>query len=162
MTTHTTHDLLNAALRTDFQAFSERAFMTLNPTEAFLDNWALQVIAHHLNLCASRKIKRLLILTTPRSSKSTMASIAFSAYLLGHDPTTKIIAVSYNSDLSTDLSNKTRSVMKSDWYRETFPTYGDQQIQRYTIAVRNNRARSPLRDLHRGTSYRLWIRFYHY
>jgi predicted phage terminase large subunit-like protein len=139
MTTHTPRDLFNAALRTDFQAFFERAFMTLNPTETFHDNWSLQAIAHHLNLCASRKIKRLLILVTPRSSKSTMASVAFPAYLLGRDPSTKIIAVSYSSDLSTDLSNKTRSVMKSDWYRETFPhteisKYKDTQSQFETTA----------------------------
>ena len=121
MTTHTTHDLLNAALRTDFQAFSECAFMTLNPTETFLDNWALQVIAHHLNLCAQRKITRLLILIPPRSLKSMMASVAFPAYLLGRDPSTKVITVSYNQDLSTKFSNDTRSIIKSDWFRQVFP-----------------------------------------
>ena len=130
---------LQAVLRTDFQAFSERAFMTLNPTETFQDNWSLQVIAHHLNLCAERKITQLLILIPPRSLKSMMASVAFPAYLLGRDPSTKVIAVSYNSDLSTDLSNKTRSVMKSDWYRETFPhteisKYKDTQSQFETTA----------------------------
>ena len=121
MTKPNTKDLLQAVLRTDFQAFSERAFMTLNPTETFQDNWSLQVIAHYLNQCASRKITRLLILVPPRSLKSIMASIAFPAYLLGRDPSTKIIAVSYNNELSTDLSNKTRSVIKSDWYSEAFP-----------------------------------------
>jgi predicted phage terminase large subunit-like protein len=121
MTTHTTHDLLNAALRTDFQAFSERAFMTLNPTETFLDNWALQVIAHHLNLCAKRKITRLLIVIPPRSLKSMMASVAFPAYLLGRDPSTEVITVSYNQDLSTKFSNDTQSIIKSDWFRQLFP-----------------------------------------
>ena len=121
MTTHTTHDLLNAALRTDFQAFFERAFMTLNPTETFLDNWSLQVIAHHLNLCAKREITRLLILIPPRCLKSMIASVAFPAYLLGQNPSAKVIAVSYSHDLSTKFSNDTRSIMKSDWYRELFP-----------------------------------------
>ena len=77
---------LQAVLRTDFQAFFERVFMTLNPTETYLDNWAQQVVAHHLNLCAERKITRLLILISPRSSKSLMASVAFPAYLFGRDP----------------------------------------------------------------------------
>ena len=95
--------------------------MTLNPTETFLDNWALQVIAHHLNLCAERKITRLLILIPPRSLKSMMASVAFPAYLLGRDPSTKVITVSYNQDLSTKFSNDTRSIIKSDWFRQLFP-----------------------------------------
>ena len=112
---------LQAVLRTDFQAFSERAFMTLNPTETFLDNWALQVIAHHLNLCAQRTITRLLIVIPPRSLKSMMASVAFPAYLLGRDPSTKVITISYNQDLSTKFSNDTRSIIKSDWYRQLFP-----------------------------------------
>jgi predicted phage terminase large subunit-like protein len=120
MKMYTAYDL-QAVLRTDFQAFSERAFMTLNPTETFLDNWSLQVIAHHLNLCARREIRRLLILVPPRSLKSMMASVAFPAYLLGRDPSTKVIAISYSHDLSKKFSNDTRSIIKSNWYSELFP-----------------------------------------
>ncbi len=120
MTMPTTHDF-QAVLRTDFQAFSERAFMTLNPTETFQDNWSLQVIAHHLNRCAKREITRLLILIPPRSLKSMMASVAFPAYLLGQNPSAKVIAVSYSHDLSTKFSNDTRSIIKSDWYGDLFP-----------------------------------------
>ena len=112
---------LQAVLRTDFQAFFERVFMTLNPTETYLDNWAQQVVAHHLNLCAERKITRLLILISPRSSKSLMASVAFPAYLFGRDPSTKVITASYSQDLSTKFSNYTRSIIKSDWFKQLFP-----------------------------------------
>jgi predicted phage terminase large subunit-like protein len=114
------HDVLAATLRNDFQAFAERAFATLNPSETFLDNWSLQAIAHPLNRCAKREIRRLIILVPPRSLKSHMASVAFPAYLLGRDPSAKIIAASYSNDLATKFSNDTRSIIKSDWYRELF------------------------------------------
>jgi predicted phage terminase large subunit-like protein len=50
-----------------------------------------------------------------------MASVAFPAYLLGRDPSTKVIAISYSHDLSKKFSNDTRSIIKSDWYSELFP-----------------------------------------
>jgi predicted phage terminase large subunit-like protein len=119
--TENQHRPLNAVLRNDFQAFSERSFLELNPTERLLDNWSLQAIAEKLNLCAARKIKRLVIAVPPRSLKSLMASVAFPAYLLGRDPSTKIIAISYNQDLATKFSNDTRSIMKCSFYKDLFP-----------------------------------------
>jgi len=49
-----------------------------------------------------------------------MASVAFPAYLLGRDPSAKVIAASYSNDLATKFSNDTRSIIRSDWYRELF------------------------------------------
>jgi predicted phage terminase large subunit-like protein len=43
------------------------------------------------------------------------------AYLLGHDPTKKIICVSYSDELATKFSNDCRAVMRADWYRRIFP-----------------------------------------
>jgi len=113
-------ETLAAVLRNDFQAFSEQAFVTLNPSDIYQDNWSLQVIAQHLNRCARREITRLIILVPPRSLKSHMATVAFPAYLLGRNPSTEVIAASYGNDLATKFSNDTRSIMKSDWYQELF------------------------------------------
>jgi hypothetical protein len=41
--------------------------------------------------------------------------------LLGHNPTKKVICVSYSDDLAAKFSNVCRAVMRSDWYRQTFP-----------------------------------------
>jgi hypothetical protein len=114
-------DVLYAALRTDFLAFFEKGFGTLNPTEAYDPNWHIEVIAHKLNLCAQGKIKRLIILIPPRSLKSSLVSVAFPAFLLGRDPTKKIITASYNQELANKFSNDHRSLMKEAWYAKAFP-----------------------------------------
>jgi hypothetical protein len=49
------------------------------------------------------------------------ASVALPAYLLGHNPTRKVICVSYSDDLAAKFSNDCRAVMRTDWYRQTFP-----------------------------------------
>jgi len=67
------------------------------------------------------KIKRLIINMPPRSAKSISASVAFPAFVHGHHPTTKIIAVSYAQSLASKLHNDYRSVISSPWYKGLFP-----------------------------------------
>jgi predicted phage terminase large subunit-like protein len=50
-----------------------------------------------------------------------MASIAFPAYCLGHDPSAQILCVSYAQDLADKLARDCRSIMMSPWYRQVFP-----------------------------------------
>jgi predicted phage terminase large subunit-like protein len=63
----------------------------------------------------------LIINIPPRYMKSLTASVSFPAWLLGLDPTTQIIAVSYAQELANKHSLDCRAVMESDWYRRTFP-----------------------------------------
>ncbi len=56
----------------------------------------------------------------PRSLKSITASVAFPAYVLGHDPSRRFICVSYSGDLSRKHSNDFRAAIESPWYRRTF------------------------------------------
>jgi predicted phage terminase large subunit-like protein len=78
-------------------------------------------IAHHLELVRQQKIRRLIVTVPPRSMKSLLCSISFPAFLLGHDPSKRVIAVSYSSDLAIKLSNDCREVMSSGCYQELFP-----------------------------------------
>lgn len=108
-------------LRRDFVAFLEGSFNELNPQTEFLPNWHIEVIAAALEECRVGKLRRLIINVPPRSLKSHMASIAFPAYLLGHNPSTQIICASYAQDLSDKLAGDCRSLMTSEWYRQLFP-----------------------------------------
>ena len=76
----------NAVLRSDFWCFAQRCFSELNPQAAFAENWHLEVIAAKLTAVREGKIRRLIINLPPRHLKSMMASIAFPAWYLGHDP----------------------------------------------------------------------------
>jgi hypothetical protein len=50
-----------------------------------------------------------------------LASVAFPAWCLGHEPGTQILCVSYAQDLADKLSRDCRRLIASDWYREVFP-----------------------------------------
>lgn len=117
------HDklLLAALLRQDLYSFVQKAFSTVSPGEQFLPNWHLRAICHYLERVRRGEIRRLRIEVPPRSLKSVCASVAFPAFLLGHDPAAKIITASYSADLAAKHAGDCRSVMQSDWYRELFP-----------------------------------------
>src|SRR6478609_7679135 len=111
-----------AVLRSDLGYFAERCFYELNPQAAFLMSWHLEVIAAKLAAVREGKIRRLIINLPPRHLKSLMASIAFPAWCLGHDPSAQILSVSYAQDLADKLARDCRSIMMSPWYRQMFPT----------------------------------------
>ena len=114
-------DELHALLRTDLPSFIESCFHTLLPTVEFKTNWHIEAIAYQLEQVRRGKIKRLIINLPPRSLKSIICSVAFPAFILGHDPSARVIAVSYGSDLATKLSNDFRAILQSPRYREIFP-----------------------------------------
>ena len=57
--------LLHAVLRTDFGAFLERCFLTLNPGRTFLPNWHHKAIAYQLERIRRGEINRLIINMPP-------------------------------------------------------------------------------------------------
>jgi hypothetical protein len=109
-------------LRQDFSSFVARCFYDLNPQTEFAMNWHVEVIAAKLTAVRQGKIQRLIINLPPRHLKSLMASIAFPAWCLGHDPSVPILCVSYAQDLADKLARDCRSIMMSPWYRRIFPT----------------------------------------
>ena len=109
-------------LRLDLGYFAERCFCELNPQAAFLPNWHIEVIAAKLAAVREGKIRRLIINLPPRHLKSLLASIAFPAWCLGHDPSAQILCVSYAQELADKLARDCRSIMTSPWYRQIFPT----------------------------------------
>ena len=111
-----------AVIRSDFNAFIERSFYELNPTTPFLSNWHIEVIAAELEACRRGETKRLIINVPPRSLKSHCASVAFPAWLLGHDSSAQIIVASYAQELANKLSSDCRTLSASSFYQELFST----------------------------------------
>ena len=79
------------------------------------------MIAEYLEACTRRDIKRLIINIPPRYMKSIAVTVGWPAWLLGHNPAERILAASYAHSLSLKHSTDCRLVLKSDWYRRTFP-----------------------------------------
>lgn len=112
---------LEALLRSDFRAFLRKSFSTLTPGQTYIPTWHIEAIASKLEHVRRGEIGRLIINLPPRSLKSIAASVAFPAFVLGHDPNRRIICVSYSGDLAKKHSNDFRAILESAWYRSLFP-----------------------------------------
>ena len=104
-------------LRRHFELFLRRCLMTLNPGQNYLPNWHIQAIAHQLKRIWRGEITRLIINMPPRHLKSLTVSVAFPAFLLGHEPWHRIFVVSYGSDLSSKHASDFRSIAELRWYQ---------------------------------------------
>ncbi len=113
--------LLDAMLRNDFLCFLQKVFATVSPGRPFLPNWHIEAFSHQLMRVMRGEVKRLIITVPPRHLKSITSSVAFPAYVLGHDPTSRIVCASYSSDLALKHAHDWRAVVRSDWYRRIFP-----------------------------------------
>ncbi|WP_027525472.1 phage terminase large subunit [Bradyrhizobium sp. Ec3.3] len=114
-------DVLDALLRRDLRSFIHKVFYTVFPGIAYLPNWHIDAIVYQLLRLMSGRGGRLLINQPPRSLKSLSVSVAYVAWLLGHDPNRRVIVVSYSNDLAAELHRQFRMLIESPWYRLLFP-----------------------------------------
>jgi predicted phage terminase large subunit-like protein len=113
--------VLGAILRNNFSCFIHKVFQTINPGLTYEHNWHIDLICDYLQAVEDRSIKRLIINIPPRTLKSVCISVAWPAWLLGHNPNIRIIATSYAQNISIKHSLDSRFVIESDWYKEIFP-----------------------------------------
>jgi predicted phage terminase large subunit-like protein len=137
------NDNLNQFISNGFKEFIINTFNTVSPGEEFLDNWHIDLIAYKLEQARIGKIKRLIINMPPRALKSICISVAWPAWILGNDPTAKIMAASYSKILSIKHSLDCRVVINSPWYKQQFPqvevTYDQNEKSKFTTTKRGFR-----------------------
>jgi hypothetical protein len=109
-------------LRHDLCAFIHRSFIELEAGKQFLCNWHIEVLAAKLEEVRQGRCKRLIVNMPPRHLKSDAISIAFPAWMLGHDPTNQLLSVTYAQDLSDNLARRSRTLMTSPFYQALFDT----------------------------------------
>jgi hypothetical protein len=107
--------------RTDFVSFIGKCFHLVRPGEQFHMNHHIEAMGYELERARCGENRRLIINLPPRSGKSMVCSVAWPAYILGHDPSKNIIVSSYNTDLAIKLGNGCRAVMSSNVYQSIFP-----------------------------------------
>lgn len=115
------NDVVDAALKTDFYSYVQRVFYEITGGETFVPNWHIEFLCYTLEQVRMGKIKRLIINVPPRSLKSKIVNVAFSTWVLGHNPKEEIISASYSSDLSDTFARDSKRVMESEWYKRIFP-----------------------------------------
>ena len=125
-----------ALLREDLLSFTRMAFKTIEPGTPFQTNWHNHALAYQLARVARGECRRLIVNVPPRSGKSISVSVALPAWILGRDPTRKIMVVSYGQELARKHAIDFRKVVESECYRQVFSDLGvERRRQRDTELV---------------------------
>ena len=111
---------VHALYRTVFKDFCLKLFEVFEGKQC-MENWHIDCMAYFLESCVTRDTKRLMIAIGPRYLKSFCASIALPIWILGNDPTAKIICVSYSDGLAADFSAKRRKLLEDPFIKKLFP-----------------------------------------
>ena len=131
-------NVLDALLRADLPSFIAKCFATLDPGQTYHENWHVHHIAHQLTRVSAGEVKRLMINIPPRHLKSICVTVAYTAWLMGHNPSRKIITVSYGSELAEELAGHFRMIVESAWFQQAFPAFRIKSARRGKIATTEN------------------------
>jgi len=104
---------LHSLLRQSPSLFFAHLFPKIEYIEDFKCPWHLHAISHQLLAMHKGRCRRLILNAPPRSLKTSLANSYFIPWLLGKNPKTKIIVVTYGDDLSTTLARTTKKVLVS-------------------------------------------------
>ena len=136
---HKSNQAYQALLRQSLSSFIQKTFTTVDPGATYLHNWHIDLMAEYLEACTGREITRLIINIPPRYMKSIAVSVAWPAWVIGHEPSSKFLCASYSEKLSLKHSVDCRLVLQSPWYRQLFPQVkltGDQNEKSKFVTTR--------------------------
>jgi predicted phage terminase large subunit-like protein len=114
-------ELFNAILRQNLYWFVVKVFQAVDGSQGFLANWHIEVMCDYLMMAARGEINRLIITLPPRHLKSICASVALPAWILGQNPSARVICISYSDELGLKHARDCRKVMGAAWYKRAFP-----------------------------------------
>jgi predicted phage terminase large subunit-like protein len=116
-------DVLRRLQRENFYAFLIGSFAILHPGTPLSPAPYLEAMCFALERVHRGECRRLLITIPPRYLKSITVSVAYSAWVLGRDPSKRILAASYAQDLAAKHSRHFRVLTGDPSYRRLFPRY---------------------------------------
>lgn len=107
--------------RVDYATFVARVMDTLEPGTRYEHNWHIDLIAHRLAQVSGGSTKRLMINLPPRSMKTILISVAYSAWVLGQNPSRRIMCVAYSKEVAQAQGVQFNRIVNSAWFRRVFP-----------------------------------------
>lgn len=137
------NQLHKTLLSNNLSSFIRRSFNSINPGIDYMHNWHIDLMAELMEQITENNLKRVIINIPPRYLKSICVSVAWPAWLLGNDPTRRIIVASYAQNLSTKHSQDCRLLMNCNWYNNLFPNArisdGENQKEKFVTTQRGFR-----------------------
>ena len=88
----------------------------------FIEGKHHKKIAQKFNDLSTGKINRLIVNMPPRHTKSEFASYFLPAWMIGKNPSLKIIQATHTAELAIDFGRKTKNLIDQPQYQEMFPT----------------------------------------
>jgi hypothetical protein len=107
-------------IHNDFLIFSVFAFAKINNGAAITSCPYMKLLAERLARVATGKTKRLVVNLPPRHFKTWLGTICLTAWILGHNPSAKIIVLTYGQELADKIAYAIRAILKSEWYQRIF------------------------------------------
>lgn len=100
--------------------FVRGGWHVLEPGTPLVWNWHIDVICEHLTAVADGRITRLVVNIPPGLMKSLLGCVFFPAWVWTWWPEWRALFGSYALDLAIRDSARTRDLIESEWYRDTF------------------------------------------
>ncbi|MCB2186271.1 MAG: phage terminase large subunit [Deltaproteobacteria bacterium] len=117
--------------------FTRAAWPVVEGGRKFKANWHHRAICDHLEAVTRGEITRLIINVPPRSTKSTIVSVMWPAWVWIKEQNKQFLTGSHAAPLAIRDALKTRRLVNSPWYQKRWPQVqftGDQnQKTRYEL-----------------------------
>ncbi|MDG1416442.1 MAG: phage terminase large subunit, partial [Maricaulis sp.] len=113
----------NPLRRSCLHFFVQQAFTEIHGNTKLSKEPYLEAMCFALQNAAQTDAGRLLVTIPPRHLKSIASSVALAAWLMGNDPTLRIMVATYGDDLSHQHAHDFGLIVRSNWYRQLFPAF---------------------------------------
>ena len=107
--------VIRAKAQNDFMAFVKHVY------EGFIEGDHHKKVAQKFEKLAKNPGSRIIVNMPPRHTKSEFASYLLPAWLIGKNPTLKIIQTTHTAELAVRFGRKVRNLMELDLYKAIFP-----------------------------------------
>lgn len=108
------------ACRRSLAEFIKRAWHVVEPGTELLWNWHIDAICLHLEAVTRGDLLKLIINMPPGHMKSLIVAVFWPAWEWTNNPCVRSQFLSYDDGLAIRDSIKTRDLVQSEWYQETF------------------------------------------
>jgi len=110
----------NQAAEQSLHAYFKQAWHQIEGARVFVDSWHIGAICEHLEAVTLGQIKLLNINVPPRSSKSSIVSVAWPTWHWAKFPETRFGFASHDEKLAERDAVKARALIESRWYQNLF------------------------------------------
>jgi len=131
--------------KNSFKEFVKAAWPILAPATPYKPGYHHEAIIEHLQAIRDGQIKRIIINCPPRFGKSMLVSVLYHPWVWLMAPSANFLCTSFKSELSTDFSLKSQTVVFDPWYEKhyghivQFNKNSRRTIESYTNAATGER-----------------------